>query len=233
MAEGTAARRQFVKYSFFKLDRQWRQLPPDERQAHKAEFAEVIEGMSKRMLTRTFSLVGMRGDCDFLIWTVNRDFDVVQRGMVEMRSTRLGAYLDMPHSFLATTRHSVYVDPTAPAAEQQGARAVRSSASNFLFVYPFIKNRDWYMSGKEQRQAMMDVHIEVGRRYPEIRINTAYSFGLDDQEFVVSFDGDNAHDFLDLVMELRETLASTYTVRDTPSFTCRTATMHDILESLG
>ncbi len=49
----------------------------------------------------------------------------------------------------------------------------------------------------------MTNHIEVGRRYPEISINTAYSFGLDDQEFVVSFEGDEPGEFLDLVQELR------------------------------
>ena len=49
----------------------------------------------------------------------------------------------------------------------------------------------------------MTDHIEIGRRYPQITINTAYSFGLDDQEFVVSFECDEPGDFLDLVQELR------------------------------
>ena len=40
----------------------------------------------------------------------------------------------------------------------------------------------------------MRSHIEVGRRYPEITINTTYSFGLDDQEFVVAFEGDDPGD---------------------------------------
>ena len=37
---------------------------------------------------------------------------------------------------------------------------------------------------------MMDEHIAIGRSYPGITINTSYSFGLDDQEFVVAFEGD-------------------------------------------
>ena len=63
-------------------------------------------------------------------------------------------------------------------------------------------------------------HIEVGRTYPEISINTTYSFGLDDQEFVVSFEADEPGEFLDLVQELRGTESSSYTLRDTPIFTC-------------
>ena len=66
---------------------------------------------------------------------------------------------------------------------------------------------------------MMSEHIKVGHKYPKIKINTTYSFGLDDQEFVVAFEGDSPSEFLDLVMELRSSEASQYTLRDTPAFT--------------
>ena len=79
----------------------------------------------------------------------------------------------------------------------------------------------------------MDHHISVGHRYPSVKINTTYSFGLDDQEFVLGFETDIPPDFLDLVMELRETESSLYTLRDTPIFTCVQADVAKILESLG
>ena len=66
----------------------------------------------------------------------------------------------------------------------------------------------------------MQEHIKVGREYPEIDLNTSYSFGLDDQEFVVAFETDDPAAFLDLVQRLRTTEASAYTKRDTPTFTC-------------
>jgi chlorite dismutase len=78
----------------------------------------------------------------------------------------------------------------------------------------------------------MAKHIEVGRRYPEISINTAYSFGLDDQEFVVSFEGDDPGEFLDLVQELRGTESSSYTLRDTPIFTCMAMSLGRALDAL-
>jgi chlorite dismutase len=80
---------------------------------------------------------------------------------------------------------------------------------------------------------MMEEHIRIGRQFPSVRINTTYSFGLDDQEFVVAFETDSAADFLDCVQVLRDTEASAYTLRDVPSFTCvRTGTLA-MLESLG
>jgi chlorite dismutase len=80
---------------------------------------------------------------------------------------------------------------------------------------------------------MMDVHIKVGHKYPSVKLNTTYSFGLDDQEFVVAFETDKPQDFLDLVMELREAESSLFTLRDTPIFTCIQMPLSECLEALG
>ena len=80
---------------------------------------------------------------------------------------------------------------------------------------------------------MMDEHIKVGHEFPSVKINTTYSFGLDDQEFVVGFESDSPSDFLDLVMKLREAEQRPYTERDTPIFTCIAMPMREVLEALG
>ena len=80
---------------------------------------------------------------------------------------------------------------------------------------------------------MMREHIEIGQGYPSVKLNTTYSFGLDDQEWVVAFESDYPQDFLDLVAALRETKASAYTLRDTPMMTCRALDIRDILPQLG
>ena len=95
-----------------------------------------------------------------------------------------------------------------------------------------MKTRDWYLLPLEKRQEIMDVHIRVGNKYPSVKLNTTYSFGLDDQEFVVAFETDEPKDFLDLVMELRETQSSKYTLRDTPIFTCVQMPMENVLDQL-
>ena len=99
-------------------------------------------------------------------------------------------------------------------------------------MYPFEKKREWYRLAADERQRIMANHIEVGRGYPEITINTAYSFGLDDQEFVVSFEADDPGQFLDLVQELRGTESSSYTLRDTPIFTCMAMSVGRALDAL-
>src|SRR5205807_5687711 len=119
-------------------------------------------------------------------------------------------------------------DPSQPSR-----LVIRPSEARYLFVYPFVKTRAWYMLPKPERQTMMDEHVRVGRKYPSIRLNTTYSYGLDDQEFIVAFEGDNPAEFLDLVMELRESEASAYTLRDTPTFTCVQMSLWDLLDTLG
>ena len=96
----------------------------------------------------------------------------------------------------------------------------RSFRGKYVFVYPFVKSRERYALPAEERWRIMQGHIAVGREYPGVDNHTTYSFGLDDQEFVVAFDTDDVATFLDLVQRLRTTEASRYTVRDTPSFTC-------------
>ena len=52
----------------------------------------------------------------------------------------------------------------------------------------------------------------IGLMYPRVKLNTTYSFGIDDQEFVVAFETNFPEDFLDLVQQLRETEISLYTL---------------------
>ena len=109
---------------------------------------------------------------------------------------------------------------------------VRPAHGKYLFVYPFVKTRAWYDLPAEERWRIMQEHIRVGKEFPSVDLNTSYSFGLDDQEFVVAFESDNPADFLDLVQKLRTTESSMYTLRDTPTFTCVTMSVERALGAL-
>src|SRR5216110_388489 len=224
-------RRQVVRYAFYKLDPAWRRLTAERQAAAKIEFGETLERYHGRLLLRPYGLVGIRGDCDFLLWQVAEDLDALVELQTALNRTDLGAYLSIPYSYLAMTRRSIYEFPADPNHEQR--LVIQPSAAKYLFVYPFIKTRPWYALPKPERQRMMDEHVRIGRQYPSIRLNTTYSYGLDDQEFIVAFEGDNPGEFLDLVMELRESEASSYTLRDTPTLTCVQMSLWDMLDTLG
>jgi chlorite dismutase len=225
--------RQIVKYTFFKVDPEWRRLPRATRQAHAQEFAAVVNELRGALLLRSYSTVGMRGDVDFLLWMVHEDGRQVSAAHARLNQTALSGYLTTPQSFLATTKRSMYVDKHEhPGSESNRAR-ITPRDTTYLFVYPFLKTRPWYALTHEERQKMMTQHIEFGHRFPGVSINTSYSFGIDDQEYLVAFEGDDPQEFMDLVMEMRYTRASSYTLRDTPAFTCIRASIEEVLEALG
>jgi len=226
-------KRQVVRYAFYKLDLAWRRLTAERQASAKLEFGETLERYNGRLLLRPYGLVGIRGDTDFLLWQVAEDLDALVELQTALNRTDLGAYLSVPYSYLAMTRRSIYEFPAPPDSGHEQRLVIQPSAAKYLFVYPFIKTRAWYALPKPERQRMMDEHVRIGRKYPTIRLNTTYSYGLDDQEFIVAFEGDNPGEFLDLVMELRESEASSYTLRDTPTFTCVQMSLWDMLDTLG
>jgi chlorite dismutase len=213
-------RQQFVNYAFYKLDPAYRRLDDNQRERGKKEFAAVVKEYEKELIIRPYSTVGIRADSDLGLWRISYSLELLQEMQSRLLDTGLGRYLSTPFNFLGLTKRSTYIDKHEHAGSEGSRLTVVPGSAKYLFVYPFVKTREWYALTKPARQGMMNEHIEFGHRYPSVKINTSYSFGLDDQEFVVAFESDSPTDFLDLVMELRETAASRYTLRDTPTFTC-------------
>lgn len=227
--------RQLVRYLFLRVDPTWRRLAAAERARHKRELVRAVSGVRDRALVRAYSLVGTRGDADLLLWQEAERLEALHDVQAALLATTLGSYLTVAHSFVAITRRSPYVIPSAPepAAGNPRPPSVHAQDAPYLFVYPFVKARSWYALPRERRQALMEEHVRVGRSHPALRLNTTYSFGLDDQEFVVAFEGDDPAAFVDLVMALRESEASAFTLRDTPAFTCLQMSLWEALDALG
>ncbi len=225
--------RKFVSFLFYKVDPAWRRLPEQERKKGKEEFHQVVEKFDNKVSTTSYTLVGLRSETDILLWRVTDDLDNFQAMGTALLATGLGKWLTTPYSFLAMTRKSMYVDKHKHPGQEGTRLTVDPGKAKYLFIYPFVKNSDWYTLTKPARQGMMTEHIEVGHKYPSVKLNTTYSYGLDDQEFVVAFETDYPGDFQDLVMDLRHAQTSRYTKRDTPIFSCIKKELKDVLDSLG
>ena len=218
------ADRHFVKYTFLQVDPAWRRLDADERAEHKREFLAACEDFGTDHLLQSFSLVGTRGDADLMLVMEAENLDRIHEFHVVLAQSGLMKWAYQPYSFLGMRKSSEYSDD-----ERMIPRRFRGK---YLFVYPFVKTRAWYGLPADERWRIMQEHIRVGREYPSIDLNTSYSFGLDDQEFVVAFEGDEPAVFLDLVQRLRTTEASAYTKCDTPTFTCISCSVERALGAL-
>ena len=195
-----------------------------QRAEHKREFTAACEDFADGHLLRTFSLVGTRGDADLMLLSQAQNLDRIHEFHVVLQQSGLMKWCETPYSFLAMTKESEYSD--------ESRLEVRPAHGKYLFVYPFVKTRDWYLLDAKERWRIMQEHIKVGREFPSIDLNTSYSFGLDDQEFVVAFESDDPGAFLDLVQKLRTTESSAFTKRDTPTFTCISCSLERALGSL-
>jgi len=225
--------RTFLKYTFYAVESEWRRLSADLKKRQKSEFVALVHDLGDEFALGCYSLQGTRADADFMIWAIDPALETFREMARQISSTELGHYLKTTFSFLGATKRSPYLGGHSHEGQESLLKGPLLRESRYLFVYPLVKKREWYAIPFEQRQTIMRDHFRVGHKYPSVQIHTAYSFGLDDQEFILAFESDEPLDFLDLVMELRSTEASKYTERETPIFTCLRSTPEQMLDALG
>lgn len=222
--------KKFFNFTFFKVDPKWRWLNEIGKDESSIEFLELLRAANTKMKVRTYSTIGLRHDCDFLILTISPSLENIQVFASKIYSTILGKYVEPVNTFLSLTRKSTYSNQVKLGFERDDDG---DAPLKYLVVYPFIKSREWYLLPLETRKQMMDEHIKVGRKYPDIRLNTTYSFGIGDQDFMLAFETDDLSSFQDLIMELRETQVSRYILKDLPMIPCVSKKMDAIIKSLG
>ncbi len=218
----------FVQYLTFKTDPAWRRLPKAEREHGRAEFAEELE-CAEGIRTYTYSTLGLKSDADLFVWRMCDTPDRLQESLSRLLLTGLGKYLEVRHSFVGLIRQSTYVR----RQDTQEQAILEQDRQKYLIVYPFSKTIEWYLMSKEARQGMMNEHIRIGHEFQSVRQLLVYSTGLDDQEFVVSYETEDLEAFQQLVIALRDTEARRYTLRDTPIFTCVFRPVAETLALLG
>ncbi len=218
----------FVQYLAFKADPAWRRLPEKERCDGRAEFAQEL-ARTDGGATFAYSTLGLKAHSDLFLWRMSDAPDALQESLSRLLLTGLGRYLELTHSFVGLIHPSTYVR----RQDAQEQAVFEKERQRYLIVYPFTKTIDWYLMSKEARQGMMNEHIRVGHEYPTVRQVLVYSTGLDDQEFIVSYETEDLAAFQQLVIALRDTEARRYTLRDTPIFTCVYRPLDQTLALLG
>jgi chlorite dismutase len=223
-------RRKLMRYVLYQVDPAWRSLPAEERSLQKKELADLLES-SLPVEVHPYSTVGLRADADICLWEIAEGAGPIQDLQARINATELGRHLRPTYSYLAMTRPSQYLGGHRHEGQEDQMPA-GPVGSTYLFVYPMVKKREWYALPFEERRRIMGGHFKIGHRYPEVKIHTGYSFGIDDQEFVVAFEGESVSEFLELVEELRGSESSAYTERDVPIFTCVKMPIPHILDQL-
>lgn len=225
----------FLNFSFYKVDPKWRWLNDLGKEEAAKEFSSLIEIAKTKMKVRVYSTLGLRDDSEFMLWMISESVEKMQVLASKIYLTIFGKYIESSRVYLSSYRPSIYSKKTkmTPGYLLEDSKK-ENEPMKYAIVYPFIKSREWYLLPLEDRIKMMDEHITIGRRFPQVRLNTSYSFGLGDQDFMLAFETTDLMAFQDLIVKLRETRVSRYVVKDTPMIVCiYKGGVEEFIKSLG
>ena len=202
----------------FSLNENFWKLPVDERKSRLRGFFKDTEEASEK--TWFYQVYPSQTKYDILVWT-NIDateLDAPNKYMENFAkaTNKYREFLTPVLNFWGMTKPSIYSKAKRSEQELDPYEEIRLP---YFIIYPFSKTADWYMKSREERQEMMNAHIRIGKTFRDITQLLLYSFGLQDQEFVVAYETNDLAKFSDLVYELRMTEARIFTLNDTPIIT--------------
>ena len=218
----------YVHALALELDPAWRRLGEDDRCRSAEQFCAAVAARYD-VTTYTYSMIGLKAGVDLLTWSLGPSLEAIEEESARILRSGMGAWMAARYSFLGIIRPSQYVK--RPTEQEQSLFA--GQRSRYLIVYPFTKSTDWYLLSRQDRQTVMNEHMRVGHRYKGVRQLLAYSFGVDDMDFLVAYETDDLPAFGELVRELRGTESRRSTVRDTPILTSIQRPVEEITRLLG
>jgi chlorite dismutase len=204
-------------FMFLKLSDSFWNLPAGER---AALFTRLGQDLNAAGACANFYQVSpLLAGIDLIVWNVvllekETDEAVFFERLARVMNPRR-ASLQPVATLWGYTKPSVY----ARAPSTQEIDPFAEQRATYLVLYPFVKTIQWYLLSKDTRQGMMNEHIRIGHQYPEIKQLLLYSFGVQDQEFIVVYETETLYRFSELVNELRGSDVREYTERDTPVYT--------------
>ncbi len=181
---------------------------------------------SKTVVSYTYTTLGLKANTNILIWFQAETIEAIQDLLNSLMHTELGKHLTISYTLFGMTRKTQY------SSHATGHIDTSRKGGKYLVIYPFTKTKEWYELDFETRRKLMGSHVMVGKKYPQIEQVLLYSYGIDDNEFIVSYEVNQLSDFQSLVMELRSDKVRHYTQKDTPIFTCIYKTPEETLNYL-
>lgn len=211
------AERQLNLYASYAYTDAYFALDEEARRDIRRRLVEVAGPLAEA--THFYNVFPARRDTDFLIWSA---WEVVDDTFTQKVLTKYADSIEALRQWIRPTQTLwgyTRVSTYSRGKSEQDIDPIEGARSPYFVVYPFAKTKEWYLMSMDARQGQMNEHIKLGKQYPEIKQLLLYSFGLQDQEFVVAYETEDLPKFSDLVYALRSTEARRHTLYDTPLIT--------------
>ena len=221
----------FSSFVFLKLDPQFRRLISNEKIAAKQEFENMVGSCQEKVFLRTYMTTGLRADSDILFWRISDNLQYLQDICARTFWVGVGRYLHPVQSYLG-----VY-HPEGQALPQKDLEfgCVPKDIfgkHKFMLLHPVVKSHLWYEISEEERKKLLAARAAVVAKYREIQENIFQSYGLDEQEMIVTREARNLDDLVAATKELREQRIKGYTAVDKPVFLCLGRDLREILDAI-
>ncbi|PKO04943.1 MAG: chlorite dismutase [Chloroflexi bacterium HGW-Chloroflexi-3] len=204
-------------FQFFQFTAQYWNLSSEKRSEFQKNFLSDLEKTALKY--ELYQVYPLHAEVDIVLWITTQvsENDFVAQYFEKMAAliNPYRVYLQLKESWWGMTHPSDY----SRGKSAQEINPFEDQRNTYLIVYPFSKNASWYKMGRDTRQGMMNEHIRIGHQFPEIKQLLLYSTGLQDQEFIVTYETEDLAQFSQLVTDLRSSEARLFTDRDTPIFT--------------
>jgi chlorite dismutase len=217
----------YNNYLFFDINNRLYQIDPSEIVRYKQELLEICNSASALVIYPYLTL-GLKANTVFMLWIQSSEIEAMQAFLNKVRKSSLGQYLSVSHTLFGIARSSVYANKATP----QEQAIYQTERERYLIVYPFTKTKEWHLLSLATRKALMNEHMRIGHKFEQIKQNLLYAYGVDDYEFIVSYETGSLPDFQSLVMELRADEARRYTQKDTPIFVCVYKPLEQLIKEL-
>jgi chlorite dismutase len=194
-----------------------------------SELTDLLDQANgKGIVTRgCYDLQGMRADADYMLWWVAPTSDELQEMYVNFRRTKLGRASEPVWSAMALHRPAEFNKSHIPAF------LAGEEPKNYVCVYPFVRDYEWYLIEESERRRMLAEHGMMAREYPDVRANTVSSFALNDYEWMLAFEADELYRIVDLMRHLRGADARRHTRVEIPFYTGRRKPVAELVAALA
>ena len=222
----------FSSFLFLRLDPRFRRLISNEKIAAKQEFENMVGACQEKVFLRTYMTTGLRPDADILFWRISDNLEYLQDICAKTFSVGVGRYLYSTHSYLGV----YHPDETAALKKDLEFGFLPRDIfgrHKFMLLHPVVKSHLWYELSEEERQKLMSGRSAVISKYKEIQENFFQSYGLDEQEMIVTREARHLDELVMATRELREQRIKNYTAVDKPVFLCIGRDLREILDALS
>lgn len=168
-----------------------------------------VEGLETR---GWYDVAGFRADADVLAWWHAPRVETLQEAYRAVADGSGGALVPV-WSGVGVHRAAEFNRGHVPAF------LAGDAPRGYVCVYPFVRDREWYLLPAEERSRMLREHGAAARDFGDVLANTTAAFGLGDYEWLLAFEADDLVRIVDLMRELRAVDARRHVLEETPFFT--------------